>query len=230
RFFKPYPAETDYPTIEGVLHLSNKYQVDSLRKRSLVHLGSVRLFEEENPSKIVPRKTSWTAAIQYLPSIIILCREVSALWILPTVFRYYAQLYDHRTILGGHMSFDGRRIFLSQEDQLAVLTGARVLHTRKMSEFLDFIWYPQEIEGCKYPVKCLIARNELRRTVERTKGDNFPDDVAINLDQLKACRGCKAALQKSHRLAVETRQQSMPEVFGLPDWKTLDAMEASALE
>ncbi|KAJ7751900.1 hypothetical protein DFH07DRAFT_941547 [Mycena maculata] len=225
-FFKPHPAKTDYPTIEGVLRLSNKYEVDSLRKRALIHLGSC--FAGERHTALM--ESSWSPSRVHLPSIIILCREVSALWILPTVFRTYAQLYDYRDILRGHTSFDGRRILLGQKDQLAVLTGALALRTRKTSEFWDFIWYPEEIEGCASVLGCLAARNRLRRSVEKAQRGRFPDDIVIHPDKLKTCRVCKAALQKSYQLAKKKLNQSMPEIFGLPDWKTLNAMEASALE
>ncbi|KAJ6531182.1 hypothetical protein B0H19DRAFT_911807, partial [Mycena capillaripes] len=56
-FFEPYPARTEYATVVGVLRLSNKYQVDSLRKRALIHLGSAFTQHGPEPANL---KSSWT--------------------------------------------------------------------------------------------------------------------------------------------------------------------------
>ncbi|KAJ7290264.1 hypothetical protein C8J57DRAFT_1492991 [Mycena rebaudengoi] len=39
-FFEPYPAPTEFDIVSGALRLSNKYAVEYLRRRALVHLSS----------------------------------------------------------------------------------------------------------------------------------------------------------------------------------------------
>ncbi|KAJ7461352.1 hypothetical protein B0H11DRAFT_1923626 [Mycena galericulata] len=103
-----------------------------------------------------------------------------------------------------------------------------------MSEFLDFIWFPNGTEGCFSPPECLAARNRLRRKAEKKKGTNFPSDVAQDIDSelrnKSCCRTCKAALRKGLRLARSKLRESIPRIFGLPNWPTLLAMKAAALE
>ncbi|KAJ7111286.1 hypothetical protein C8R44DRAFT_711711 [Mycena epipterygia] len=224
-FFMPYPAKTNFATISGVLRLSNKYDVDSLRKRALVHLGSI--FQNPNTNEVV--EPSWSGG-ETLTPLIILCREVSAVWILPYAFYYYTQLYSHEELILGYTAFDGSHVVLSPQDQLVVLSGALTLRTEKMSDFLDFLWYPDNIKECRSPVECLASRNRARRRAERKKGRGFPDDVPIDIAKMGVCRACHTALNKAYRLARRKLQDCIPEVFGLPDWTTLEAMKVSALK
>ncbi|KAJ7160639.1 hypothetical protein C8R43DRAFT_1063871 [Mycena crocata] len=219
-FFRPYPAKTDYPTIQGILHLSNKYQLDSLRKRALVHLGSP--FEDWNPHVTKKVESSWPVSRTFLPSIIPLCREVSALWILPYAFVYYSQLFTQEEILVGSISFDGQRIVLAQQDQLAIISGLLTLRTEKTSKFLDFIWHPAHIKECEMPRNCRESRIRLRRRVEMEKGSLFPEEIPTNLD---ACWVCKKVLADKLVLANDQLAKSVPEIFGLPDWETLETMK-----
>ncbi|KAJ7100470.1 hypothetical protein C8R44DRAFT_566597, partial [Mycena epipterygia] len=40
RFFRPFPASTDFDVIVGYLRLGHKYGVDYLRRHALIHLSS----------------------------------------------------------------------------------------------------------------------------------------------------------------------------------------------
>ncbi|KAJ7449401.1 hypothetical protein B0H11DRAFT_1877688 [Mycena galericulata] len=229
-FFKPYPAQTDYLTIEGVLRLSHKYQVDSLRKRALIHLGSV--VDNVNPNIEAKVKPSWTALSTHTSSIIILCREIDAPWILAPTLYLHGFHFDTQEIVCGTRSFDGRHIVLSAQDQVAILSGVLTMRTEKMSEFLEFLWTPDQTEGCLTPVRCLALRNHARRKVERKRGKHFPHQImriAINTEGMKVCRACKTAMRNAFIAGRRKLTQSIPEVFGLPDWKTLETIKVSAL-
>jgi len=217
-FFHPYPALTDYETIAGVLRLSHKYQVDSLRKRALVHLGSA--FEEREGG---PVKASWTIQGHQLPPLISLCREVSAIWILPHAFYCYSKIFDHRDILFGHP-------ILSPEDRLRALSGAVALRTHKTSEFLDFLWNPEQFEGCHDPEYCLSRRYSARRWAERQRVHRLPHDFDINVRKIGVCGICRPALKKAHRLARGEFHHSVPEIFGLPSWAELETMKLAELQ
>ncbi|KAJ7447939.1 hypothetical protein B0H11DRAFT_351662 [Mycena galericulata] len=226
-FFKPYPAETDYPTIEGVLRLSHKYQIDSLRKRALIHLGSI--FEILNPNIEAEVKPSWKALSTHTSSIISLCRETDAPWILVGALFVHGLCFDAQEIVCGTTSFDGRHIVLSAQDQVAILSGTLAMRTEKMSEFLDFLWNPDLTEGCRTPVECLASRNCARREVERKKGKHTPYDIVIDTEGMVACRACKKAMGGALASGRRKFIESLPEIFGLPNWKTLETMKVSAL-
>ncbi|KAF7341208.1 TY3B-TY3B protein [Mycena venus] len=89
-FFEPYPSETDFDAIHGVLKFSNKYLVDYLRRRALVHLSS--RYPMTLDGWMDPTPPSWRIEPDLLIPAINLAREVSALWILPVVF--YALVMD----------------------------------------------------------------------------------------------------------------------------------------
>ncbi|KAJ7833313.1 hypothetical protein B0H14DRAFT_2198373, partial [Mycena olivaceomarginata] len=40
-FFDPFPVSTTVPILSSVLHMSQKYEADMLRKRALIHLSHV---------------------------------------------------------------------------------------------------------------------------------------------------------------------------------------------
>ncbi|KAJ7223492.1 hypothetical protein GGX14DRAFT_351947 [Mycena pura] len=221
-FFKPYPSKTDYPTIRGILRLSNKYDVDSLRKRALVHLDSFPTRQTDC--------CSWNDTRENLFSFINLCREVSALWLLPRAFHMCSDLHP-QSIICGSTPPNGTHTVLNQDVQVAVLSGSLILRTEKMSEFFDFIWHPAKIEGCNTPGACLASRNRLRRRVEKTRGMYSPLDFPFDLllERMSACQVCQKALRKGHKHAIRQLEDSLPEIFCLPSWSELVAMKASAL-
>ncbi|KAJ7133798.1 hypothetical protein C8R46DRAFT_1362338 [Mycena filopes] len=85
-FFPPYPAKTDFNTMSGIIRLSTKYQVDTLRKRGLVHLSSAFPTDISQYSRW-PETASWH--IVELPEwirVVLFGQELSLDWILPIAF------------------------------------------------------------------------------------------------------------------------------------------------
>ncbi len=128
RFFEAFPAATTFPILAGVLRMSHKYEVDELRKRALVHLSSCypTRFEDWKPKGTTSSSSPQTTS-QYL-QVIILARQMDALWILPTAFY---QLCDEEKIEDIFAGTPG--CSLSSADVLTCVTGLRYLETTCLS-------------------------------------------------------------------------------------------------
>ncbi|KAJ7079439.1 hypothetical protein B0H15DRAFT_914117 [Mycena belliarum] len=224
-FFEPSPAKTEFAVVHGVLRMSHKYQVDSLRKRALVHLESAfpRLDAD------LANKSTWSRETSHLSRTIPLCYEVSALWILPNVFFNYCRLFDLKTIAVGY-SFDGLNICLPPSQQRAALSGCHALHTRISSKYLDFLWNPEELPGCSSPLQCFRSRAHGRRLAEgRRLETSYPLWASCDNATMDVCDRCRGELNKGLHNADAELYRSLPHIFGLPDWATLDAMRVEAL-
>ncbi|KAJ6577801.1 hypothetical protein B0H19DRAFT_1062380 [Mycena capillaripes] len=103
-YFETYPTKTDLSTVGSILHLSNKYGVDYLRRRALVHLSSgipMTYSEDDEESSIsdVPDGRDDGPAILAIR----IARETQALWVLPWLFYIIAETESNeiRKILAG---------------------------------------------------------------------------------------------------------------------------------
>ncbi|KAJ7612115.1 hypothetical protein FB45DRAFT_1037042 [Roridomyces roridus] len=140
-FFMPFPATTEYATIQACLRLSHRYEVEHLRLRALIHLSSryrttLRQFdaiagfdseaEEDDPSaRPVSEIASWTSdSFTDDISVILLAREVEAPWVIPVAFyRISVGLGDliDKPTSGG--IFSTGLNCLGHQDQIALLRG-----------------------------------------------------------------------------------------------------------
>ncbi|KAJ7790457.1 hypothetical protein B0H13DRAFT_2689976 [Mycena leptocephala] len=232
-FFEPFPAVTTFPILAGVLRMSHKYEVDELRKRALVHLSSC------HPTRLEDRKSmnttsSWSpkTTSHYL-QVIILARQMDALWILPTAFY---QLCDKEMIEDIFAGTPG--CSLSSADLLTYVTGLRFLETTGLSAILEFMCV-RTIDGCLHPQECSEAR-----VVKRFEAENWrkyeralfrpylPFDIwtADDWGELGVCSVCLARMMSLHQAAAELVWSRLPETFQLPPWEELEQMKTEALE
>ncbi|KAJ7210599.1 hypothetical protein C8J57DRAFT_1401007 [Mycena rebaudengoi] len=149
-FFEPYPSETDFETIHGVLKLSNKYLVDYLRRRALVHLSSRYPSSLDMWTNLSP---SWTPRP----------REVSALWVLPTAFYALCVAASHSSrVLSRGVTFQDRVVKLTEADLEIFLDGS-CRQREAASTILQFLWHPESLPGCHTGSRCFHARCSERR-------------------------------------------------------------------
>jgi hypothetical protein len=225
RFFKPHPAATDFATLNGVRKMSNKYQVDNLRKRALLHLGSPPALSSSRPSVLNPQ--TWKVNKKDLPFLIALCHEVGALWVLPLAFFHYSQQYSASEIILG------QSMLLSATDQATALAGSIHFHTQAASELLKFLLAPTDIPGCTSRVECLTRRMDCRRLAESRRGSARSVDGLFSnqhLKELRVCKTCLSVLVTELRTAYAEFHDNLPGLYNLPDWDTLNALKAAALE
>ncbi|KAJ7634045.1 hypothetical protein B0H17DRAFT_1217324 [Mycena rosella] len=229
-FFEPFPAPTTFPILSGVLRMSHKYAVDVLRKRSLVHLSSAHpmsLTEWERAD--VDFTPSWFDA-QYCDYIgmVLLARQTSAFWILPTVF-YRMCRHSHRregAIITGA---------LQSRDKVIYIRAARFLESSATSTMLDFLWPTRQSKVC---ADCIQSRHRVRRIAEGRRRLSPEDDIGFmpleiwgeeDWEKLDVCRRCLSEMENNHREAKQHLWERLPEIFELPDWDCLGQMKEEAL-
>ncbi|KAJ7061804.1 hypothetical protein C8F01DRAFT_1138400 [Mycena amicta] len=149
--------------VAGILRLSHKYEVASLRKRVLAHSISA-LF----PTTLVGlddalKKYDYDSAAYsklFGPSdVIILGRLLSLDWLLPVAFYEVCRAVTEAGVLNSD---------LSAQDKVRYIVGGRTLGDEEAGKILDFLWEPTE--SCEFrnsDKRCFDARIEARRKAEK---------------------------------------------------------------
>ncbi|KAJ7121930.1 hypothetical protein C8R46DRAFT_974692 [Mycena filopes] len=233
-FFEPYPAETDFESIHGVLKLSNKYLVDYLRKRALLHLSSRYPTSLEGWFGSTP--SSWRIESDLLIPVINLAREVSALWILPSLFYSLCMSTPHhfRQLARG-VTFRGEKpSALSPHDLELFLEGS---HAQRecASAMLQFLWFPEHLHGCTTYARCYGTR-----TAERKYREGLLYELGYQPLELwgedewrqlppAICPMCVERMKATHRQALQGFWDDLPLKYSLPCWEDLEQMKEAAL-
>ncbi|KAJ6490703.1 hypothetical protein C8R47DRAFT_1214984 [Mycena vitilis] len=206
-FFLPYPERTEYATVIGVLRLSNNFmRLAAYASAPFTH----RETHEEIGFYSSGEKASYTVPDHTLPSLIRVGREVYAQWNLPSAF------YPGIQFSAGKTNF-------------VLLSGA--LRTHKMSEFLNFLWHPEDIPGCcnTMTVVCCLKRYASRRWADGQRHLS-PLDLPIKIGEMGICSVCTFFLENALETAQAELKDSMPAIFNLPSWTELEAMKLAALQ
>ncbi|KAJ6550509.1 hypothetical protein B0H10DRAFT_2084607, partial [Mycena sp. CBHHK59/15] len=227
-FFESYPAKTDFDAIFGILRLGQKYQVEPLRKRPLVHLSSAHPTTLAGWDALAP---TWDFECLELPALT-LARDARAYWALPAAFYLVVGGFGGAELLDG-VDCTGVHVELSHADKVTCLTAAPVLLGDALSEMLGFLWLPTVIPGCCNVEACLEDRLETRQVAEKWRRDGLlPLTIWTEDDweRLDVCDVCVAAMKASHQECRERFWEGLPRIFGLPDWEELEKMKKAALE
>ncbi|KAJ6460078.1 hypothetical protein C8R47DRAFT_994311 [Mycena vitilis] len=232
-FFEPYPAETDFGIIHGVLKLSNKYLVDYLRRRALLHLSSRYPTTLDGWMTISP--TSWRIDPDLIIPVINLAREVSALWVLPAVFYSLCISTPHhfRSLARG-VPFRGCTARLTAADLEIFLEGS---HAQRecASAMLQFLWYPEHLQGCASYARCYNAR-----CAERKYREGLQYQLGYRPLELwgeaewrqlppAICLICVDRMHGIHHQAMQSFWDDLPAKYHLPCWADLEQMKDAAL-
>ncbi|KAJ6630419.1 hypothetical protein B0H10DRAFT_1774514 [Mycena sp. CBHHK59/15] len=241
-FFEPYPAATNFHIVAGILRLSNKYAVDYLRHRALVHFSSayfttLREWQASGEESSPWKRPSWHSSAPlsvYIVSIA-LAREVEVPWILPFAFYCLAVECAHNVNSAlGHFYHNGRTSTLSNADQARLLQGCipQVTATTSVVRFLHF---PAAVAGCTGGQKCSLER---LRAMERVQDDRDSGEYQcqplsiwdeVDWDSLACCRPCMKALKLRHKKDRQEFWEQLPETYDLPGWEQLEEMKRGAL-
>ncbi|KAJ7119183.1 hypothetical protein C8R44DRAFT_878682 [Mycena epipterygia] len=238
-FFEPYPTKIRAETVISILHLSNKYAVDYLQRRALVHLSSrysTTLSAYHESSIRTSLFNAWDGVSHHVAAIHI-ARKVNAPWILPAAFYFLAQTDD-----GGIdevlncVPYKNESAKLSGDDRIVFLRSS--LHiTRGATETTTFL--SETIPGCTVGQKCIAARlravREVRKYLDSDEDSyNNPLSVAQEsgmwdvLDD-DCCKTCSKFLKAAHKKALQACWDKLPAFCGLPPWEELEEMKANAL-
>ncbi|KAJ7882623.1 hypothetical protein B0H14DRAFT_2306938, partial [Mycena olivaceomarginata] len=148
QFLPPYPAETNFGTMSGIIRLRTKYQMDSLRKRALVRLSSA-FHSPSDPTSFSPDpgSASWSIEDNRWIWIIVLGREMSIDWILPLALYRACAMCTVAQLLNG-IEFDGRPVELSSSDKLLCIEQMISVVSSVSLTIIGFLWEPDSIPGC----------------------------------------------------------------------------------
>ncbi|KAF7314955.1 BTB domain-containing protein [Mycena indigotica] len=250
-FLEPYPATTDFMTIYGCLRLSNKYQVHFLRRRALIHFASryrTTLTEYDalrvSGNELAPGTASWKIPYSdnerdasWVVCSFSLARELDVLWVLPRIFYVLSspQLRVFPNLFHG-VDYEGLHCSLNFDDQCRLLEG-REANFEQMPKVLGFL----HSKGCDL-AESSGHDSELRRTLVQEvmlNASNYPrnllnvwahEDWCMFTDPSEPwCQECVTKFESQHVLAREAFWNQLPEMFGLPKWKELEAMRIAAI-
>ncbi|KAJ7689843.1 hypothetical protein B0H17DRAFT_983461 [Mycena rosella] len=242
-FFMSYPSETDFDIIAGCLRLSHKYEVDYLRRRALVHFSSgycttLAATDASDSDVLTLEWISWNRqwmAPTPAMMVILLAREVDALWILPYAFHLLAASFKNggMEIFHGGL-YKGVPVNLSREDQQRFLRGYHLQQSATMTEIMGFMFDSFEIPGCCTPAICMEERLNAFRYFRETLALNpcIPlntwdlDDWAV-LERM--CPTCLAVLKQKHQEARQVLWDKLPSMYGLPKWEELESLKVAAI-
>ncbi|KAJ7085117.1 hypothetical protein B0H15DRAFT_783343 [Mycena belliarum] len=231
-FFQAYPAPTTFDVVASVLRMSHKYEVDTLRKRALVHLSSPHPTTLREWDKLRPAASEWLESPAAYLDIVPLARQTSAYWLLPTAFYRICRHSYEKDIITGHE--------LTPAEKVTCVVGIRCLETSCATDVLDFLSNPLDIPGCRSDEgECKDSRAILRRSTEVWRryapgkdAPRLPLEVwtASDWENLTVCEPCLRTMKAAHETAKKELWNQLPALFELPDWATLEQMKAEALK
>lgn len=215
--------------------MSHKYQVDVLRKRALIHLSAYFPMTLDGWDRWDERDRDFYGTLPSPLHIIILARQMDALWILPSAFYSICIGCTMHNIINGDLPLE-----LSSTDKVACISGARILETTSISRVLEFLCPPGHTPGCDGPASCAECRAKIRLSVERRRNYQPQNPLQQFLpfsiwdesdwDYLESCcNPCLASMKAHHQLAKQSVWDDLPQIFGLPTWAELERIKAEAL-
>ncbi|KAJ7612155.1 hypothetical protein FB45DRAFT_759926 [Roridomyces roridus] len=240
-FFPPFPVYADYYTILACLRLGNKYQVDFLRRRALIHLSSItdtQLKRWDRVSGVYSQANSRTpppSSSLSLDSVASLGREVDALWLLPDAFYNLASRSASgiaEAVLHGDY-YGGSFYRLSTQDQSAFFVG-HAAQCNAMDDVLEFLSLPADIPECVSPESCARERFKAigasRERIGTLSSRPLSAWGVCQWDLLKdLCPTCCCALETKHRAARRAFWDNLPGIYDLPSWDELEKMKVAAI-
>ncbi|KAJ7500467.1 hypothetical protein B0H11DRAFT_782997 [Mycena galericulata] len=243
-FFEPYPAATDLSTVVSVVRLSNKYSVDYLRRRALVHLSSrfdmtLSEYDSDGRSSMSDCVSGWEPEAVVLA--IQTAREVNALWIIPLAFYSLAAVKDEiiQAVLNISV-YEEHAAKLSPGDQILFLKSSLQI-CRSVHPITRFLHTPSTIPACSGGAKCPKARLQATSDFQHLLYEDpwhSADPLGVChegfevMEHLKAacCSTCCKFLTEAHAAARQALWDELPEMCGLPPWGELEKMKEQALK
>ncbi|KAK7028755.1 hypothetical protein R3P38DRAFT_934772 [Favolaschia claudopus] len=217
-FFVPHPGHASLTVVVSVLRMSDKYQVDALRKRALLHLSSVF------PTTLLhydARKFT-QPSVSTLALIIPLARDLSIDWILPVALYWRCEDLSLKGIKLGES------LTISEQSQL--LKATCTLTTSIASAILAFL-LPSALEAGHD--QCLTARIRCRQGAEQRRAHVMPlefwDERYWNALS-DVCHHCLRIMKNQEQSTRQAVWDDLPLVFGLRAWSELEKMKTEALE
>ncbi|KAK7027751.1 hypothetical protein R3P38DRAFT_2623574 [Favolaschia claudopus] len=248
-FFERYPAPTSFETLDAVLRMSHKYDVEWLRKRAVVHLSTA--FPTTLSDYETVTTSSWVESLAenggaaYL-HLLTLARDLLIHWILPMVLACPTH-FD--AFLGPKRGVKYQN-FRKSHCPKALLPKIRLVRgvTPQMALLIErnttvLCLQPNQgipVDSCLSPAGCASAQmrclEDAQSVFIASARRRNPERMPLTVWQMEdwegyqSCNLCLDHMKNVHQAARQSFWDGLPKMFGLVAWSELETMKAEALK
>ena len=230
RSFEHPPKDVPVNVVLSVARLSHKYEVQHLRRRSILHIEQNYSMDMDTflSRADLDLKIPWFFGLKTLLNIIATARYINALWVLPAAYYHCASMMDSH-ILRHTSSWNSSQ---HATVLLHVLSGLLNL------QIMDVAWYTlleTPCSECLHRERCALYR--LARGQEHrlfiTNAGRRPHTLICWWDRnwLKnqycegLCAPCSSACMSAYESSRGDYWDKIPSAFNLPSWKELKLLK-----
>ncbi|KAJ7821690.1 hypothetical protein B0H14DRAFT_3733261 [Mycena olivaceomarginata] len=201
----------------GVLRMAHKYEADELQKRALIHLSKA------HPTTLI----EW----DFMDDTVAWAEEKAL-----DIAAIARQIVCTEYVRALSKTVSSRGTSSAMRIKINCIKGIRYLETTGAADILQFLldcYY-----NCWTSGDCSASRQEMHRNVARLgkyDGENMtvmPLELwrRTHRSDLDVCEDCLVDMKQTHKDARQKLWSNLPKIFGLGDWKQLEAMKAEALK
>ncbi|KAF7322122.1 Zn-dependent hydrolase oxidoreductase family [Mycena kentingensis (nom. inval.)] len=200
------------PFLGGILRLSTKYLITTLRARC------VALLKAKFPTTFA--EYAGLARRHYKSDDVMraarLAQECTVREVLPYIYYCIARMGLSRIVA------EPDDPDISWRDKAICLVGRERLRWAEMSLSHSFLFAFQPAPGCTAPLQCAVARGPHKewRLLEAARAPN-PLKAWTKWEALNVCGECVAQAQKQHQAGREEVWGHLPVIFEMPAWGEL---------
>ncbi|KAJ7638481.1 hypothetical protein FB45DRAFT_903008 [Roridomyces roridus] len=218
------PAETtDFLLIAAILRLSTKYNVDSLRRRSLNHIAS--LYPTTLQEWEIRKDTAMEVFNARPFAVLLLAKETRHHALLPASFYLCADSIEINDILDGVSSIDGKHLELDWPDKRSCIRGRQNLLLALRSEVFAFLTGSLTIPNCVSPQRCDSSKLRWLQSLEASLGNGCPGIFSIKFPwasfRKAVCDNCYNVSFTNSNHQRQLIWDKLPSYFDLPPWEEL---------
>lgn len=220
-YFEPPPTPTDLATVESILRLSLKYDVQYLKRRAISHLNST--FPMTLTAWRTREKTRTIPPVDNTPfAAFRTAKEFDLDWILPSILYCISSHPIEKTL--DHAMFGAEKITLKWADKRLCVIGRQKLLLNQSQSALQMARTAHNgVDGCTGEI-CAATRLHCADVLSSWDMagflDYFEDNACNYYDEF--CPACRTAFICSCGSATQQMWDDLPTMFDLPSWEDLE--------
>ena len=231
RSFEPPPKNVPADVILSVALLGHKYEVQHLRRRSILHIERNYSMDMDTfMSRRTRNKGLWFRNFETLLRIIVTATYINALWVLPAAYYLCSDATPSHLLRDTSSWNSSHRAAVLRN----VLAGKINLEFMDVA-FEDLIGTPP-CSGCICREQCalskLAALRDVRSLFTRAGPDRKPHTLGrwwhrhyLKVELCKGlCAPCSSACMSAYESARGDYWDKIPSAFNLPSWKELKSL------
>ncbi|KAJ7031835.1 hypothetical protein C8F04DRAFT_1360468 [Mycena alexandri] len=229
-YFMPPPAMSHINIIIGVLRLAHKYDVSFLRRRALQHLCTVYCTRLEDYRDVgLSSSYAINSSIEAHLKTIQISVEVGALWMLPHA--YYSVFHFG---LQGVLAANAWKCLGESERAMCLRLFSHKMQILPTAVIISLLSMGTDTPSfCTTRARCNQVRLSTIQDRSWDDDDNFlniwDEDNWTELKESGLCSTCLEEAKAAHEEKLRDFWNTLPTIFDLPDWATLEEMRSVAL-